>query len=293
MNALDETSISVDAAIAIVGVGLIGGSLAAALKKRGHRGEIIGVGRSAARLAAAQRAGIIDSSTTQLAEAARRASLLVFCTPVDLIAAGVREAAPHCAPGTLITDAGSVKGRLCEELEGELPKEVHFVGSHPLAGSHHQGFEHADPGLYEGRICVVTPTAGSSAIAVKRIAGFWKSVGMRVVEMSPTEHDQALARTSHLPHVVAAALASMLDSSLDQFAASGFRDTTRIAAGDPDLWTAIFLHNAGQLQQSLKEFQTKIAALQSAIARGDQQALRDLLTTAKNNRDRLHRTADH
>lgn len=292
MNSLDDKSISADATIAIVGVGLIGGSLAAALKKRGHRGEIIGVGRNAARLAAAQRAGIIDTTMTTLADAARQASLLVFCTPVDLIAEGIRTAAPHCAPGSLITDAGSVKGQLCDELDGALPESVHFVGSHPLAGSHQQGFEHADPDLFERRICVVTPTAGSSANAVRTISAFWKSVGMQMIEMSPADHDQALARTSHLPHAVAAALASMLDPSLDQFAASGFRDTTRIAAGDPDLWTAIFLHNAKQLQQGLDEFQTRIRALQSAIARGDDQELRALLTAAKSNRDRLHRAAD-
>ena len=156
--------------IAIVGVGLIGGSIALAAKTRGAAQSVIGVGRDAHRLDQARRRGIIDEGLVDLAAAVRRADLIVFCTPVDRIVAGVREAATACREGALITDAGSVKGCISRELASGLPGWVEFVGSHPLAGSEQQGFEHADPRLFENRVCVVTPLETSPRPAVERIA---------------------------------------------------------------------------------------------------------------------------
>src|SRR5262249_12901378 len=158
--------------------------------------------------------------------------------PVDVIASGVRQAATACQKGALITDAGSVKACLCRDLATGLPPHVEFVGTHPLAGSEKQGFEYADARLFEKRICVVTPIAGNSRQAVERIAGFWKNLGSRIIEMAPGVHDRALAETSHLPHLAAAALAAALTLENRPLAASGFRDTTRVASGDPELWTA-------------------------------------------------------
>src|SRR5262249_28646432 len=155
------------------------------------------------RLHAARRRGIIDEGTVDLSAAAARADLLVFCSPVDVIAGGVHEAAGACRPGTLITDAGSVKACLCRELAKGLAPQVEFVGAHPLAGSEKQGFEHANARLFERRICVVTPSGTNSRRAVARIAAFWKKLGSTMLEMSPEAHDRALAETSHLPHLVA------------------------------------------------------------------------------------------
>jgi prephenate dehydrogenase len=267
--------------VVIVGVGLIGGSVAAALKRRGFSGRIIGVGRAEQRLAAAKSAGLIDAGSTDLAKAAAEADLMLFCTPVDKIVAGVREAARGCRAGALITDAGSVKAGICRELAGGLPAGVTFIGSHPLAGSERQGFEHADGNLFEARVCVITPNAGTPADQLTRLQNFWHSLGSAVIELSPAEHDRALAETSHLPHVVAAALAATLSPGNRRLAASGFCDTTRIAAGDPDLWTAILLANSDEMAARLDTFGERVREFAAAIAKRDAAELKRLLQNAK------------
>lgn len=273
------------ATIAIVGVGLIGGSIALAAKSRGAVQSVIGVGRDAQRMAEARRRGIIDEGFVDLTAAVRRADLVVFCTPVDRIAAGVRAAAAACQNGAIITDAGSVKNCIVQELASGLSNGVEFVGSHPLAGSEQQGFEYADARLFENRICVVTPQATSSRLAIDRIGAFWKALGSNVVEMSPEIHDAALAETSHLPHLAAAALAATLSLDNRPLAASGFRDTTRIASGDPDLWTAIFLGNRDQLLTSLTKYDKLLAEFRRAIEHNDAKRLKELLSAAKASRE--------
>jgi len=273
--------------IAVVGVGLIGGSIALAAKSHGAARIVLGVGRNPGRLEEAQRRGIIDEGTVDLPAAAARADLLVFCSPVDVIAAGVREAARACRPGTLITDAGSVKACLCGDLAQGLLPQVEFVGAHPLAGSEKQGFEHAEARLFEKRICVVTPCGTNSRGAVERISGFWKKLGSRIIEMSPAAHDRALAETSHLPHLVAAALAATLSADNRPLAASGFRDTTRVASGDAELWTAIFLENREQLLASLSRYDALLDRFRQALEQNDTSALKELLKAAKMSRDAI------
>jgi prephenate dehydrogenase len=273
--------------VAIVGVGLIGGSIAASLRKRGHTGAIVGVGRNQERLAEIRKAGLIDQGTQSLGEAASEADLIVVCTPVDVIPAAVREAATVCRPGTLLTDAGSVKGSICQALLGRLPPQAEFIGSHPLAGSERQGHAHADADLFEGRVCVVTPDAATSPGQLARLKCFWQTLGSAVVELSPEAHDRALAETSHLPHVVAAALAATLAPENRQFAATGFRDTTRIAASDPELWSAIFLANADEVLARLDAYDQRLGDLRTAITNRDAAALKKLLQVAKTAREAL------
>ncbi len=273
--------------IAIVGVGLIGGSLAAAVKQRGIAQRVIGVGRNRNRLEAARIAGLIDEGSNDLSQAAREAKLLVVCTPVDRIVADVRQAAAVMPTGSLITDAGSVKGAICESLQDLADGPVTFVGSHPLAGSEKQGFEHASPTLFDRKLCVLTPTAKTPAGSLQRLHRFWRAVGMETCELSPADHDAALAMTSHLPHAVAAALALTLDPEHHRLAASGFRDTTRIAAGDPALWTAIFQQNRPALIQALTRMEEEIASLKSLIVSGDAASLQKRLQQAKTGRDAL------
>ena len=282
----DPQSFSADA-IVIIGIGLIGGSIAAALKKRGFTGRILGVGRNPSRLEAARQAGLIDEGTTDLTAAAARGSLLIFCTPVDLIIDGVLTAAKSCHDGTLITDAGSVKGGICQALAGKLPQRVTFIGSHPLAGSEKQGFEHADADLFDGRFCVVTPYQTTASDQMTRLRDFWQSLGCTVVELSAAEHDQALAQTSHVPHVVAAALASTVSASNRDLTATGFRDTTRIASGDPALWAAIMLSNADEIVGGLGRFSNRLKDFHNAISNQDATTLKNLLQHAKTNRDLL------
>jgi prephenate dehydrogenase len=275
------------ATLTIVGVGLLGGSVALAAKQRGLARRIISVGRDAARLEQARRAGLIDEVSTDLIQAASPANLLVFCTPVNLIVAGVREAAVACQPGTLITDVGSTKAQLCRELATGLPSKVTFIGSHPLAGSEKQGWEHARADLFEGRVCVVTPTESTPPDSIERLTIFWQSIGMSVLAMSPQAHDCALAQSSHVPHVVASALALTLANENRALAATGFADTTRIAAGDPQVWVPILLENRDAVLARLDEFSAQVSAYRDALARGDAEELRRLWERGKAIRDQL------
>ncbi len=187
---------------------------------------------------------------------------------------------------TLITDVGSVKRFVCEAA-GELPAEITFIGSHPIAGSEKQGCAHADAGLFEGRVCVLTPGPTSPRAKVESLTAFWQSLGMSVVEMSADVHDRALAQTSHVPHLVAAALAATLAAENRSLTGGGFQDTTRIAAGDPQLWSAIFLSNAGEVTAGLRAVVSRLEELRSVIESGDKGRLEELLKVAKQNRDGL------
>jgi prephenate dehydrogenase len=273
--------------LTIVGVGLIGGSIGLAARQRRLAQRVIGVGRQRDSLERAQRLGAIDDCSLDLVAAVAGADLAVFCTPVDQIARQVLAAAAACAAGTLLTDAGSTKAAIVAELEGRLPAGVAFVGSHPLAGSEKRGPEHADARLFEGRLTVITPTPRTDAAAVERVASFWRALGSRVRLMSPEEHDRALALTSHLPHLLAAALAGMLSPELHELTASGFRDTTRVAGGDPSIWTAIFAHNRAAVLDALRLLTARLAEFQSALEAGDAAAVDRLLTQAKRVRDAL------
>ncbi|MFP6703612.1 MAG: prephenate dehydrogenase [Planctomycetaceae bacterium] len=273
--------------LAILGVGLIGGSIAAAARRRGLAQRIVGIGRNPSRLETATQLGLIDCGSTDIAVAAD-ADLAVVCTPVNHIVADAKDLAAVLNSEALITDVGSTKGIVCEELADlDGSNGPAFVGSHPLTGSQLQGFEHADPELFEGRVCVVTPFEASRDIDIQAIEQFWSDLGSVVVRCEPREHDRALARTSHLPHLVAAALAGNLLASDTQFAASGFRDTTRIASGDPGLWIPILNQNNDAIQQALAQLKTRLEEFSDALQHDDDSALQKLLEEAKRQRDGL------
>ena len=273
--------------LTIVGVGLIGGSIGLAARRRGMVGRVIGVGRQQASLDRALAIGAIDVGSLDLAAAVRHAQLVVFCSPVDYIADQVLAAAPHCPLGALLTDAGSTKAAIVARLDGHMPEGVAFVGSHPLAGSEKRGPEHADPDLFQGRLTLVTPGPHSDLTAVARTANFWGVLGSHVRVIDPVEHDRAMALTSHLPHLVASALASVLPPELHELTATGFRDTTRVAAGDPSLWTGIFLQNRDPVLAGLKRVEERLATLRAALEGGDRAALDRLLAQGKKVRDAL------
>jgi prephenate dehydrogenase len=277
------------ATLTIVGVGLLGGSIGLAAKERKLAPRIIGVGRSRERLEQARQRGIIDEVCTDLSAAAKQSDVMVFCTPVDEIAAQVQIAARACLPTCVLTDVGSTKQQIVEQIENSRELVGSFVGSHPLAGSEKQGWQFADAHLFRGRITVVTTTPATSPNAAAGIKEFWQVLGATVVEMDPTQHDSVLARTSHLPHVVASALAASLRLEPDQLklSASGLRDTTRIAAGDPDLWAAIVLENRLQILQALHSFQGKLEEWQRALSQTDRRAIETLLEKGKQFRDAL------
>lgn len=273
--------------LAIIGVGLIGGSIGLAVRQRGLAQRVIGVGRRRESLQQARDLGAIDEFSLELVGGVRSADFAVFCTPVDQIAAQVRDVAPHCQPGTILTDAGSTKAQIVNDLEGELPDGVHFVGSHPLAGSEKRGPEFAQADLFENRLVVVTPTEETDPQVLETVSEFWQQLGARIATLDPVTHDRALAATSHLPHLAASALAGILPSSWRPFAATGFRDTTRVAAGDPALWTAIFHHNRDALLGSLARLQDSLAEIQQALEADDTDTIFQWLAKAKQVRDAL------
>lgn len=264
------------ASLAIVGIGLIGGSVALAARARGLTQHIVGVDRDAGCRARALSLGVIDEAAGDFVAVAG-CEVIVFSTPVDVIARQVLEAASLCAAGALLTDTGSTKGEIVRAVEEGLPAGVSFVGAHPLAGSEKHGPEHADPNLFQGKLTVVTPTARTPVDALRRAVAFWEGLGSRVRVMDGDEHDRALALTSHLPHLAASALAGILPPELYELTASGFRDTTRLAAASPALWTAICRQNRTALLDALARFQGRLEEFRQALEHGDAERIDALL----------------
>jgi prephenate dehydrogenase len=270
--------------VAIFGVGLIGGSIGMALRQRGLAQQVVGLGRDDARLNLARKSGAITASTTQVEEAAKSADLVVICTPVKFLFEHVQMVTQHCSPTTLITDAGSTKLNLVQQVEAELPS-ANFVGSHPLAGSDRSGVEHASGDLFEGRTVVVTPTEASPEHSVTQLTDFWESLGAHVVRMLPAQHDRALARTSHLPHVLASALAALTREDELRLTAGGWLDTTRIAAADAELWQQILLDNKQNVAAEIGNLCQKLNEFKSALDGNDSETIKRLLAAGKQRRD--------
>jgi cyclohexadieny/prephenate dehydrogenase len=273
--------------LTIVGAGLIGGSIGLAAKKRGLVSTVRGLGRQQTSLQRALAIQAIDEAHLDPPAALQDADLVIFCTPVDQIAAQIARFAALCKPGALLTDAGSTKATIVADVEASLPGHVRFVGSHPLAGTEKRGPEFADAELFEGRWTVLTPTPRTNPEALASIKSFWMALGSRLKIMTPADHDRALALASHVPHLVAAALAGSLPEELYDLAATGFRDTTRIAGGDPGLWTAIFTHNREAVLSALAEVEGKLQAFRRAVTAQDWALVQQLLAQAKKVRDAL------
>jgi cyclohexadieny/prephenate dehydrogenase len=263
--------------LAIVGVGLIGGSVGLAVRRIGSV-RILGVDRDADALRLARQRGIVDEACADVAAAARLADFILFCSPVDTIAEQVLAAGTACQPGTILTDTGSTKEAIVRAVDGRLPAGVTFVGGHPLAGSEKQGSDFADPELFRNRLVVLTPTAATDQMTVARVQAFWESLGARVRCTSPQEHDRSLALTSHLPHLLASALAGILPAELTDLTATGFRDMTRIADSDAALWSAILLANRAPILKALAKFDGRLQEFRSALASGDRKTVHALLT---------------
>jgi prephenate dehydrogenase len=271
--------------VTIVGVGLIGGSIGLALRARGLAGRVIGVGRRPESIQNAIEAGAITETAASLQEAIRPADLVVFATPVDQIVPAMMDASWQFSSQTLITDAGSTKAKIVRDLDSALRPQVRFVGSHPLAGGEKGGVEFATANLFEGRAAIVTPTERTTRTAVRDITEFWESLGSRVFTMSPEEHDEAVAAISHLPHLLASAIARGTPKERLELAGTGWRDTTRIAAGDVELWTQILLMNRKNVLKSLARFEKTVSRFKAALKDENSAALKRLLAEAKRIRD--------
>lgn len=275
--------------VAIVGVGLIGASIGLALKKRGLAQRVIGIGRNAQRLQEARDVGALTECSTEMARGVAAAQLVVVCTPVDHIVSHVRQAAAASAPDAVLTDAGSTKSQICRELAATPELAARFVGSHPMAGSEKSGARHGRADLFVDRVTVVTPSPESSPQLTSQIEDFWRSLGSRVVRMTPETHDDAVAAVSHTPHVVASALAAATPAQHLSLAGSGWGDTTRVAAGDAELWLQILLQNRQPVLRTLDDFAAALAQFRAALDAEDAPQITHLLEQGKQRREAFNR----
>jgi prephenate dehydrogenase len=277
----------------VCGVGLIGGSLAMIAKRDGLVGRVVGVGRTQANLDVALGRGMIDAATRDLAEAARGSDLIVLAVPILAMRATLEAMIAHCAPNAVVTDVGSVKEWVVRELEPVVRSPMALVAAHPVAGKETTGAAAADPELFSGRRVIVTPSAKSTPEALAKIESLWTATGARVERMEPALHDAILARASHLPQIVASALAAALADErvggrlAAGFGASGLRDTTRLAASSWEMWRDIFITNRAAIAAALKLFGGTVEEFQRALESGDIAALEKLFGRARRMREEI------
>jgi cyclohexadieny/prephenate dehydrogenase len=274
--------------VAIIGIGLIGSSLARVLRRDKLAGEIVACARSAATRDKALELGIADRATDDAAAAVAGADLVVLATPLSAYAAIAAAIAPALRPGAIVTDVGSVKQAVVRDVLPLMPAGVHLVPGHPVAGTEHSGPEAGFAELFVDRWCILTPLPQTDPAAVATITALWEKAGMRVVTMEPEHHDKVLAVTSHLPHLIAYTivgtatdLEDSLKSEVIKFSAGGFRDFTRIAASDPVMWRDVFLNNREAVLEMLQRFSEDLSALQRAIRWGEGDKLEELFTRTR------------
>jgi prephenate dehydrogenase len=277
--------------ITIIGVGLLGGSIGLAVKRRRLAPEVAGFVRRPASLKDCEKAGALDYATTDLSAAVSNADLIILCTPLSQMRPRVIEMLPALKRGAIVTDVGSVKTSVVRELESLVRKYgAHFVGSHPMAGAEKTGVSAARADLFVNAVCVLTPTKKSTAAAISKVEEFWKSLGARTLQLAPEQHDALVSRSSHLPHIVAAALANLvLAPAQPEFqsavCANGFRDTTRIASGSPEMWRDIALTNRKNLSRSVDAFISELHKFQRVLKAGNTKAVSRFFEIAKARRD--------
>jgi cyclohexadieny/prephenate dehydrogenase len=274
--------------LAIIGPGLIGSSIMRAARAHGAVRKIVATARSPKTRKRVIELGIADTVTETNAEAAKGADLVIVCVPVGVCGEVAKEIGPHLAPGAILSDVGSVKGAIVRDMGPHVPKRVHFVPAHPVAGTEHSGPDAGFAELFENRWCILTPPEGTDRAAVEKLASFWRLLGANVETMTPEHHDLVLAITSHLPHLIAYTIVGTADelqsvtrSEVLKFSAGGFRDFTRIAASDPVMWRDIFLANKEGVLEMLGRFNEDIAALTKAIRKGDGEALFEHFTRTR------------
>jgi prephenate dehydrogenase len=275
--------------ITIIGVGLIGGSIGLAIKKRKLAAKVIGVFRRKTTLKKALTCRAVDIGTLDLKEGVRDADLVIVATPVSSIPRLIIEAARHVKKGAVITDAGSTKSWIVSEVEKRLggSEKARFVGSHPMAGSEQTGVESAGGDLFDGSPCIVTKTAKTDRSSLEKVVSLWKALGARVTVMDPPTHDRTVSLISHLPHIVAFSLAGAVPAKELPYAAEGFRDTTRVASSDAKLWADIFLTNRKEAVNAGRAFEGYYGKLIAAIAGGKRKEVLKLLEEARLKRGKI------
>ena len=274
--------------VALIGIGLIGSSLAHVMRREKLCSSIGISTRSEETLNRARELGLGDDFSLDASDVVKDADCIIICTPVGACEAVAKSIAPNLKSGAIITDVGSVKGSVIRQIKPLLPDGVHLVPGHPVAGTEYSGPDAGFASLFEDRWCILTPESGTDADAVSKMESFWKKCGSQVEIMDPHHHDLVLAITSHLPHLIAYNIVGTADdmendtrSEVIKFSASGFRDFTRIAASDPTMWRDVFLHNKDAVLETLGRFSEDLSSLQKAIRKGDGEMLFDLFTRTR------------
>jgi len=274
--------------VALIGLGLIAGSMAHAMRRNGLVGEITGYARSGETRRVAAEIGLVDRVCNSAAEAVKGADLVVLCVPVGAMGDVAAEIAPHLDKGATVSDVGSVKRAVIETVGPHIPEGVHFIPAHPLAGTEKSGPRSGFAELFDNRWCLIVPVEGTDADAIARLRRFWEAMGANVDEMEAEHHDLVLAVTSHAPHLIAYTMVGVADDlqrvtqkEVVNFSATGFRDFTRIAASDPTMWRDVFLNNKDATLEILGRFTEELFALQRAIRTGDGDHLHDYFTRTR------------
>jgi cyclohexadieny/prephenate dehydrogenase len=274
--------------VALIGLGLIGSSIARGVKQLGLAKELVATDASPDVRARAAEIGLADRIAADNAEAVNDADLVIACVPVGACGDVAKSIAAHLLPGAIVSDVGSVKGTVLREMAEHLPDNVHFIPAHPVAGTENSGPDSGFAELFINRWCILTPPANADAAAIERLTGFWRALGANVEAMNAEHHDLVLAVTSHLPHLIAYTIVGTADELEDvtrsevlKFSAGGFRDFTRIAASDPTMWRDVFLANKDAVLEMLGEFQEDLSKLTRAIRRGDGEALFEHFTRTR------------
>jgi len=274
--------------LALIGIGLIGSSLARVARLHGIAREIVISSRSEPTLERARQLELGDAYTLSPADAVRDADLVILCVPVGAVGPVAEAISAHLKPGAIVSDVGSVKSSVVRQVRPHLPQGVHLVAAHPVAGTEYSGPDAGFATLFQNRWCILTPEPDADPEAVAKVRAFWEACGSNVEIMTPEHHDLVLAITSHIPHLIAynivgtaADLESVTQSEVIKFSAGGFRDFTRIAASDPTMWRDVFLHNKDAVLETLGRFSEDLSALQRAIRWGDGDALFDLFTRTR------------
>ncbi|QJX07100.1 MULTISPECIES: prephenate/arogenate dehydrogenase family protein [Rhizobium] len=274
--------------IALIGIGLIGSSLAYDIRRLGLATEIVVATRSPDTLKRAEELGLGDSYTTSSQDAVKDADLVIVSVPVGASESVAKEISASLKPGAIVTDVGSTKASVIAQMLPHMPDNVHFIPGHPLAGTEKSGPDAGFPGLFEGRWCIFTPVAGTDETALKRLRSFWEALGSKVDEMDAEHHDKVLAIVSHLPHIIAYNIVGTADdletvteTEVIKYSASGFRDFTRLAASDPTMWRDVCLHNRDAILEMLARFSEDLAYLQRAIRWGEGDKIFELFTRTR------------
>jgi len=273
--------------VTIIGLGLIGGSLGLAIKEKRLAREIVGVSRRRSTIRKALAIGAVDRVTLDFKKAVTGADLVVLATPVLKIIDIARRFSGDLKKGAILIDAGSTKKEIVERIEKILPRNVHFIGSHPIAGSEKSGVKFADKDLFKGAYCILTKTKRTNQKVLARIKKFWNALDMKTEVMGPDRHDKTISRLSHLPHAIAVGLCNASNKKDLYLAAGGFKDTTRIASGNPELWKDIFITNKENLAKDIRIFKEELSKIEAALKKNDSSQLLRLAKKAKAIRDSI------